>query len=162
MQILIAYYTRTGNTEIVAKKIANILDADTEKIVDKKNRSGIFGWLRAGYHAKRQILTEIEPSENESDNYDLILLGTPIWAGNPTPAIRTYIKRHKNNFKKIGLLVTSKGGKNQPVFDELIKASGKTPIAKIGFIEKEIKNNSIDSQVKDFCDEIKSKLKTDS
>ena len=41
MKILIAYYSKTGNTERVAKDLASQLGADLEKVIDRKNRKGI-------------------------------------------------------------------------------------------------------------------------
>lgn len=158
MNCLIAYYTRTGNTEQVAKKIAEEVDADLEKIIDKKKRTGIIGWIRAGYDSVRGNLTEIETIEKEPNKYDLIILGTPIWAGNPTPAIKTYISDNKEAFKKIVLFTTSKGSNFQGALDEMETLSDKETVLKQGFIEKEIKQNQIDIELNEFTSKIKEKI----
>lgn len=36
MKILIVYYSKTGNTEKIVKEIISNLNADAEKIIDKK------------------------------------------------------------------------------------------------------------------------------
>ena len=51
MKVLVVYYSRTGNTKFVAEAIAQSLEADIEEIKDKKNRMGVFGFLRCGYEA---------------------------------------------------------------------------------------------------------------
>jgi flavodoxin len=157
MNCLIAYYTRTGNTEKVAKSIAEEFNADLEKIIDKKKRTGIIGWIRAGYDAVRGNLTEIETIEKEPNMYDLIILGTPIWAGNPTPAIKTYILDNKEEFKKIALFSTSKGDNFQDTLDEMETYSDQESVAKQGFIEEKIKDDQIDENLNEFSSKIKEK-----
>jgi flavodoxin len=40
MRPLVVYYSRTGNARFVAEKIASELSADTEEVIDSKNRRG--------------------------------------------------------------------------------------------------------------------------
>jgi len=158
MNCLIAYYTRTGNTEKVAKKIAEKFDADLEKIIDMKKRTGIIGWIRAGYDAIKENLTEIEPIKKDPHNYDLVVLGTPIWAGRATPAIKTYVKSTKDKFKKIAIFTTSGGDGFQDALEEVKKISGKEPIAMDGFLQKKIETGNIDHQIDNFSAKIRDKI----
>jgi flavodoxin len=47
MKTLVVYYSRTGKTRFVAERVASELKADIEEVVDLKNRSGRFGFLKA-------------------------------------------------------------------------------------------------------------------
>ncbi len=47
-KILVAYYSKTGNTKRAAEDIAKSLGADLEEIKDKRNRKGFGRGLRAG------------------------------------------------------------------------------------------------------------------
>jgi flavodoxin len=109
MKCLVVYYTRTGKTKFVAEAIASQLGADLEEIVDQKKRDGKIGWIMAGKDAARKSLTEIEATKKAPIDYDLIVIGTPIWAWSPTPAVRTYIKQHSLSGKKVALFYTSDG-----------------------------------------------------
>lgn len=109
MKCLVVYYTRTGKTRFVAETIAAELGADVEEIVDLKNRQGKLGWLSGGRDASRKSLTEIAPIKMAPADYDLIVIGTPIWAWSPTPAVRTYIKQNNLSGKKVALFYTSDG-----------------------------------------------------
>jgi len=106
MKILVVYYSKTGNTKKVANDLAIKLKADIEEIIDLKNRSGIVGWIIGGKDALQEKFTEIKSIKNPKD-YDLVIIGTPVWAGNSTPAVRTYINKFKNDFKKVVLFITS-------------------------------------------------------
>jgi flavodoxin len=109
MKTLVIYYTRTGNTKFAAETIAAELGADIEEVVDLKNRQGKLNWLLAGRDAMRGSETNIAQTRRTPTDYDLIIIATPVWAGNPTPAIKTYI--NKNNFsgKKVALFFSDSG-----------------------------------------------------
>ncbi|MFH2027554.1 MAG: hypothetical protein ABIJ08_00305 [Nanoarchaeota archaeon] len=89
MKTLITYYSRTGTTRKVANEIAVQLGCDTDEIIDKTKRSGPLGYITSGRDAMKKSLTEIETKKDPSQ-YDLVIIGTPIWAWTMAPAIRTY------------------------------------------------------------------------
>jgi flavodoxin len=155
MKILIAYYSRSGKTENVAKEIAQTLDADLDRVIDKKNRKGIFGWISAGRDAMKENKTEIEHKKNPKD-YDLVIVGTPTWASTITPAIRTYLTKHK--FKKIAFFTTASGLDGTETFNKM-KALSKEPVAALEMENKDFENKKIKiweiKKVKNFCDKIK-------
>jgi len=86
MKTLVAFYSRDGHTKRVAEIIANALNAELDEIVDKKPRKGFLGFLRAGYDATRRKTTEISFTKNPTD-YDIVVIGTPVWNSRVTPAI---------------------------------------------------------------------------
>ncbi len=139
MKTLIAYYSRTGNTKQVAETLAEKLDADIDEIKDMKDRSGIVGWLMGGKDAFRENTTEIAFKKDPKD-YDLVVIGTPVWAGTMTPAVRMYLK---NNFKKVAFFCTY-GGSEGKTFAEMQKIS-KKPVATLGLNQREL--NATD----EFC-----------
>jgi len=58
-------------------------------------------------------LTEIAQTTKVPDDYDLVIIGTPIWAWKPTPAIRTYISQNNLAGKKVALFYTFETGMKQ-------------------------------------------------
>ncbi|MBD3202852.1 hypothetical protein GF327_01035 [Candidatus Woesearchaeota archaeon] len=105
MKILVVYYSRTGKTEEVAKKISKRLKADIEKIIDKKSRKGILGYISGGKDAATRKLTKIGKIKNDPEKYDLVIIGTPVWARTMAPAIRTYLTKNKLK-KKVAFFCT--------------------------------------------------------
>lgn len=104
---LVVYYSRTGNTEAVAKKLAEKFDADIETLIDKRNRDGLVGYTRASKDALAKNLTDLEPLNLDPDDYDIILIGTPSWYGNLTPAVRTFLAGHDLSGKCAALFGTT-------------------------------------------------------
>lgn len=47
-KIMIVYYSRTGNTHKVAEDMASRLGAGTERLIDRKNRKGLLGYIKSG------------------------------------------------------------------------------------------------------------------
>jgi len=107
---------REGHTKLVAEKLAEKFNADLEQLIDKKKRTGPIGFSGAGKDAVAGNLTKLEPLKRNPRNYDIILIGTPSWFGNVTPAARTFIK--ENNLS----------GKIAGVFAPLILRGSRTPL----------------------------------
>lgn len=145
MKTLVAYYSRTGNTKKVAVEIAKNLKADIDEIIDKKDRSGMIGWIIGGYHGTFKKLTEIE-YKKDPEKYNLVIIGSPIWNG-VTPAVRTYLK---NDFKKIIFFCTQGGSGGEKCFKEFGKTKDILVVR-----EKEIKDESYKEKVREFCAKIK-------
>ncbi len=121
MKILVAYYSKTGNTRRVAKEVAKRLGADIDEIKDLKNRDGIGGWIGSGVDALKENLTKIEVKKDPGE-YDLVIVGTPVWAGKTTPATRTYVVENKSKIRKLGVLITSSNSQAEEtvaVFEKL-------------------------------------------
>ena len=117
MKSLIVYYSRTGNTRFVAETVAAEIGADVEEVVDLKKRSGPIGYLSGGSEARRGKETQIAPTKKSPAQYDLIIVGTPVWASRPSPAILTYLKKNDLSGKKVAVFFTQ-GGKKPSGIDQ--------------------------------------------
>ena len=117
MKSLVVYYTRTGNARFAAETIAAEIGADVEEIVDMKNRSGKLAYLTGGSDARRGKETEIAPTKKSPADYDLLIVGTPVWASRPSPAVTTYLKKNNLAGKKVALFFTQ-GGKKPSAIDQ--------------------------------------------
>jgi flavodoxin len=139
MKILITYYSKTGNTKRVAEDLAKNLKADIDEIIDLTDRSGIKGWFLAGRDAMKEYLTEIKTSKNPKD-YDLVIIGTPVWAWNTTPAARTYVTKFKNQFRKVAFFIISDDTKPEVPVGFLEKVMDKKAVSYAGWMRMEMKN----------------------
>jgi len=110
MKTLVIYYSRTGNAKFMAETITSELGADIEEVIDLKNRKGKLAFLPAGRDAMRGKETEIAQTKRTSTDYDLIVIGQPVWAGSPTPAIRTYLSKNDLSGKKVALFFSDSSG----------------------------------------------------
>ncbi|MGQ9759861.1 MAG: flavodoxin family protein [Candidatus Methanomethylicaceae archaeon] len=150
MRILVVFYSRTGKTKVVAKKLAEITKSDVEEIMDTKNRSGFIGVLLSGYEAARRKLTVIMETKYDPSQYDLVIIGTPVWAGVMSVPVRTYISNHKGKFNNVAFFCTH-GMKDAPkIFKDLGEACQKEPVATLKIRSTEIEKGEYLQKINGF------------
>jgi flavodoxin len=157
MKTLVAYYSRTGHTKFISEKIAQLLGADLCEIIDKKKREGKLGFLSGGNDALREKLTDIEVSK-QVEGYDLVIIGTPVWAGKITPAIRKFMGTNDFKEKAVALFVTLDGNKPEKSLENMKAAiTAKRIVGEYGFIRPMGDQEKTEQQVKTWCSEIQTK-----
>lgn len=151
MKALVVYYSRTGNTRKVAHFVASKLGAEFEEIVDTKKRLGFFGYVSAGMDAMLHRETPIGPVQKDPAKYDLVVIGSPIWAWNVSAPVRTYLSQYGRRAKRIAFFLTMGGQGEAKVFDEMQVLAGKRPIEQIAILEKEIADGSFAQNAAGFA-----------
>ena len=126
---LVAYYSRTGHTRQIAEAIAAQCSAQVEQIRDVRNRTGWLGYWRSAYEALRKRPAVIKDVANNPATYDLVVLGTPVWAGNMSSPMRTYIAAHGAHFTRIAVFCTEGGASGENVVSHIAELCGIAPIA---------------------------------
>ncbi len=149
MKILIVSYSRTGTTKKLGKKIAEKLGAEVDTIEDKTNRDGICGWLGGGKDALFKKPTEISFKNNPAE-YNLVIIGTPVWVGTMTPAVRKYIL--ENEFSNVAFFATFAGDISK-TFRGMEKLC-KKPVAVLGVKDKELESELVAERIEEFCLEV--------
>lgn len=112
--ILCVYYSRSGNTRQVMEDVAKELNAELLEITDGVDRSGWKGWLRSGLDAMRKNCPKALPAETERklENYELVILGTPVWAGRCSSIMRSFLKENGAKLNRVGYVIT-RGGEDR-------------------------------------------------
>ena len=155
MKVLVAYYSKTNNTKRVAEDVANQLGADLEVLVDKKKRTGFFGYLFGGRDGMIKKGTQIEEPVKDPEQYDLVILGSPVWAWNIAPALRTYLEAKKEKIGKYAFFVTSGNTPSEKIAKHMKDAMGSEPLAHIGFDAKQLKEEDVYNQrISSFVDSV--------
>lgn len=99
-KILVVYYSAQSHTEAVAKKIANNLNADIFEVEPKEvYTSDDLNWTNSNSRVSREhddeSLRNIELKTTKVDNwdnYDIILIGYPIWWSVAAWPVNTFVK----------------------------------------------------------------------
>jgi flavodoxin len=154
MKPLVVYYSRSGNTAKIAQNLANALECDIEEIIDTKKRSGILGYMRSGRDAGNKSLTVLKEPINDPSNYDLVVIGTPLWAGHVSTPVRTYIHQNQAKFNNLAFFCTAGGNKFDGAFNDMRELSGIAPLATLGVRAKEIKKRTYSAKIPEFIDSI--------
>ena len=159
MKILIVYYTRTSTTRKVAETIQMELahkgaQVDSERIVDMTSRTGGIGYLKGGRDVIFKRTTRIEPAKHNPADYDLIIMGTPVWVGTMAPAIKVYLSQFQQHMKEVAFFTTQGGTKRQRVFDDLKVAVKKEPVAELMLTTLEVRNKEFRQKLSEFVDKL--------
>ena len=97
MKSLIVYYSHTGNTKKVAEVLKTVLaekgEADIFRI-EAEDESNNF--LMQCIRAATKKRAAIKKAPLDVKEYDVICIGTPVWAFAPVPAINSYMDGVKN------------------------------------------------------------------
>ncbi|MHC2382978.1 flavodoxin family protein [Bradyrhizobium liaoningense] len=100
-RILVVYYSRTGTTRKVAQSLSAALSCDSEEITEAGSRKGIFGYLRSAVEARRQIPSRIAATVRDPSLYDLVVIGTLVWAWSLSSPVRAYLLANRSKLPAV-------------------------------------------------------------
>ena len=105
--VLVVYYSRSGNTEAMAREIARKFKADIVRIESERYSLDYKGWRHAGKDADQKVvITEIKPETVDMAKYRLVFLGSPIWWFRPSPPLWTFVGKNDFSGKNVVLFNT--------------------------------------------------------
>jgi flavodoxin len=112
MNVKIIYYSQDGNTRLIANKLSKLLSADVLELKPVKEypNSGFSKYLWGGKSVMTKEKPQLEPYSKSVEKDDLIILGSPIWAGSFAPPIRTFLSENDLSGKKVAFFVCHGGG----------------------------------------------------
>jgi flavodoxin len=128
---LVVYYSWTGNTGKVARLIAERLSADVEHIQDIQPRGGPFAFPAALTASVLKRSPPIRPLTKSVADYDVVILGCPVWASNMATPMRTYIARESTRIKKAAVFCTLGGSGGKTTLHQMAALCGRTPLAEL-------------------------------
>ncbi len=114
VKALIIYYSETGTTEKVANSLADTIKntgitVDIEKITPKEayNQETMQDVVKKQFTDK--IYPEINPVNKNIADYNLIIIGTPAWFGQPAQPLIGYLQSQDFTGKKVAIYSTFGG-----------------------------------------------------
>ena len=149
MKSLVAYYSRTNITKKLAENIAETLGADIEEITTTEKYGGKIGYARAGKHAISEKIVEISGQKHDPEDYDVVYLGTPVWAGKSSTPLISYIKNNEGKFREVRFFATAGSRGFDTTFKQL-EDYAKTPQKTLALTTKEVKKETYHDKLQEF------------
>lgn len=118
----------------------NELGASIMEIKDLRKRSGRWGFFKTAIGSLVGRHTRIEPEKLDLTGYQNIILGSPIWTGKLSMAIRTFIDRNRFDGKKVIIYTTTNAfekKKYQEKSKNLIRKAGGDVVGYYQIVAKE-------------------------
>jgi hypothetical protein len=114
MSIGVVYYSRSNNTRVGAKFLAEELNGELIELAEKKERKGVTGFLKSGFQAVAGKKSELqgEPWKRIA-GFSRIYLMTPIWGSNGTPAMNKFAQEADFNGKEVTVITFQADAKGE-------------------------------------------------
>lgn len=116
-KIIVVYYSFEGSTKAIAQVLAQQLNADLLEIkpVKEIQSKGFSKFIWGGSQVVMGKKPELIPLSKNLDNYDLVFVGTPIWASTYAPPIKTLLEDDYIKGKKVAYFYCHQGGPGKAV-----------------------------------------------
>jgi flavodoxin len=126
MKTAVIYYSMSGNTAATARKIADGINADLLEIKPEKAfpDKGFKKFLWGGKSAVMAEKPKLVPYSFDGALYERIVFGFPVWAGNVTPPLRTFIRDENLAGKRFAAFACESGSGAEKAFGKLKAALG--------------------------------------
>lgn len=159
MKAAVIYFSLEGHTKTVADKIAGELAAVTIPLIPvREYPQGKFSkYFWCGKSATFRERPKLKAYSFNPDAFDLIVLGTPIWAGTFTPPLRTFLRKNRLSGKRVALFASCSGGPTEKCFEQLKKEMPGCTLLSTLRVVNPVKNADPenDGRIADFCTRLK-------
>ncbi|MBM3528446.1 MAG: flavodoxin [Alphaproteobacteria bacterium] len=110
-EALVAYFTRTGNTRVIAGQIRRALQADLFEIESVEPYPEDYEQTvsRAARERDSGYRPPLKATVPGIASYEVVFLGFPIWGETTPPVIRSFLSQHDLSGKKIVPFITHGG-----------------------------------------------------
>lgn len=150
-KVLVVYYSQTGATEKVAKEIQQQLNADIEAIEVENPYDGDFNATIARCQKEMESgeMPTVKPLKANIDDYDIIMIGYPVWFGTYARPIASLIESQKFEGKKVVTFCTFGSGGLQSSTSDLKAALPNAEVIE-GYGVRNARINSIKEELNRF------------
>ena len=137
------YYSYSGVTRRIAESFRNASGCDLVEVKTKKPYTWLNVFPKGIVRARNLACDPIEPVEIDVSAYDLLIIGTPVWIGRPTPAINGAVKALRGCEGKMAvpfITYLNQPGDALATLSQELTDRGVRVLAEIGLGEKDAKD----------------------
>ncbi|MGO8909902.1 MAG: flavodoxin family protein [Bradyrhizobium sp.] len=147
---LVVFYSRSGTTRRIAEALSAALKCDLEEITEPRPRTGFFGYIRSLLEASRKRPSTILPKKHEVSSYDLVVIGTPVWAWSLSSPVRAYLMATASQLPKVAFFCTLGARGSESAFAQMTAIVGKKPRAICAIAQGEVLSGGYSARLSAF------------
>lgn len=149
---LVAYYSLSGTTAALAKKLAAALDADLEEISTQRElQPGWATYWTVGLATLSRQPWRLKPPAHTVTGYDLVVVGGPVWMGNIAGPVRAWMTANSlSPATDLGAFVTLGGQGGEAALRDMAYLAGRSAKATLAVTESDRKSGREAALVADF------------
>lgn len=145
MSSAVIYFSKSGTTATVAAHIANALEAPSEGIVRVESKSilSLFREIAQSLSGKQP---NIQPLKLDVSAFDRIIIGSPVWAGNISSPVTSFLARYGGGIRSAAAFLTHGDSKKSysEIFTQLETMLGKKLDATYSVSSHDVKTGAYD------------------
>jgi flavodoxin len=135
MKPLVVYFSLTGNTKFIAENIAAETGADVleiKPIVPYKLTSP-FMFLKGFIQTLTGHAPRLRFFDRNPNSYELIFIGSPVWNGSYSPAIRSFFQKIDLKDKKVAVFCCHRGLAGKTLYNMKERLAGSDIVGEKSF-----------------------------
>jgi flavodoxin len=136
LRIGVIYYSFEGNTRLVSQGIAAQTGAELLELKPQKELA-THGFMKYFWGGKQAVMKErpaLLPLERRPEEYDLIFLGTPVWAFTYAPPLNTFLAEYPLRNKQIAIFCCDDGSKGKTFANLRAALTGNTILGEMELV----------------------------
>lgn len=155
-RILVVCYSRTGTTAEFAGRLAGELDADYERLQEyvPHRRSGIVGFLRSIFDVVYRRPAHLHPTTHQCADYDLIVVGTPVWAARASAPVATWLSQYGAELRAVAFFCTMDRRGDEETFLQMRSLAHRAPLATCAVSRRDLRGDASFAKLSRFVREI--------
>jgi len=99
----------------------------------------------------RHAMPAILPMREDVRDYDLVLVGGPVWMGHAASPVRSYLARNAGAFNSIAFFCTMGGSDATRAFREMAATATREPAGTLAVPDRDIEAGNYHARVNDFA-----------
>lgn len=146
----VVFYSYTGVTRGVAERIRNACGCDLVEVKTLAGYSTFTAYTTGVLHSRRGVCDPIIPDRIDVSRYDLIVIGTPVWAWKPAPAINAAVRALSGcEGKRAVVFCTNCGqpGEALPLLEAALAARGVEVAAAVSLTQEEMAARTAENEL---------------
>jgi flavodoxin len=150
-RILVVYYSRTNTTREVARAIRDELGCEIERFVERRSRGGALGYLRSVFDIAFHRRAVLQPIEKDPNDYDLVVVGTPIWNASVSTPVRTYLSMNRDRIRRVAFFCTYGGTGSSRALRQMEAICGQAPVMTLALRMDDVTRGAVAAKVRTFA-----------
>ncbi len=139
----VIFYSYSGVTRRVAEGIRNASGCDLIEVRTKTPYSNFTAYTKGVLRSRKGAADPIEPDSIDVSGYDLLIIGTPVWAWNPAPAINAAVQALSGCEGKMAVVFSTcstQPGEALPVLEKALEGRGVRVMAQVSLDQNDTRN----------------------
>ncbi|MFX1764981.1 flavodoxin [Paraburkholderia sp. A1RI-2L] len=159
-RILVVFYSRSETTAEFAGRLAAELEGDYERLqeVEFGRRAGPFGFLRSIIDVISKRPAHLRPMTHKIANYDMVLVGTPVWAARASTPVASWLARHAHEVRATAFFCTMGSRGSEDTFAQMQQLAHRAPLATCAISARDMRRDVAVEKVARFVLAIKDAL----